>query len=39
MKGLVRVFSGDLAIWRGWRRKGLLREYVGECAGVIQWVG
>ena len=26
MKGLMRVFSGGLAIWRGWRRKGLLRK-------------
>ena len=25
-KGLMRVFSGGLAMWRGWRRNGLLRE-------------
>ena len=25
-KGLMRVFSGGLAMWRGWRRTGLLRE-------------
>ena len=31
MKGLMRVFSGSLAMWRGWRRKRLLRVYVGEC--------
>ena len=25
-KGLIRVSSGGLAMWRGWRRTGLLRE-------------
>ena len=25
-EGLMRVFSGGLAIWRGWRREVLLRE-------------
>ena len=33
MKGLMRVFSSGLAMWRGRRRTGMLREYVGECAG------
>ena len=28
MKGLMRVFSDGLAVWRGLRR-----FYVGECAG------
>ena len=32
MKGLM-VFSGGLAMWRGWRRIVLLREYVIVCAG------
>ena len=33
MKGLMKVFSGDLAVCREWRMIGLLREYVGVCAG------
>ena len=33
MKGLMRVFSSGLSIWRGWRRAGLLRVNVGDCAG------
>ena len=27
------MFSGGLATWKGWRRIGFLRVYVGECAG------
>ena len=29
----MRVFSGGFAMWRGWGWIGLLRVYVGECAG------
>ena len=30
MKGLMKACSGGSAMWRG---IGLLKEYVGECAG------
>ena len=33
MKVLMKTCSGGLAMWRGWRGKGLPNEYVGECAG------
>ena len=33
MKGLIKACSGGLAIWRRWRGIGLLRIYVGVCAG------
>ena len=32
MKGLMKVNSGDSAMWRGWRMIRYLRVYVGECA-------
>ena len=34
MKGLRKVFSSSLAMWREWRTIGLQKEYVGECAGI-----
>ena len=33
MKRLMKMFSEGSAIWRGWRMSGLMRVYVGECAG------
>ena len=40
MKGLMRVFSSDLAMWRGWRRTGLLRESMYEnVLVVVQQIG
>ena len=32
-KAFMKVFSGGSAIWKGWKMIGLLKEYVGECAG------
>ena len=34
MEGLMKGYSGVLAMWRGWRGIGFLREYVGVCAGT-----
>ena len=33
MKGLMKVSYDGSAIWRGWRRIRLPKEYVGKCAG------
>ena len=33
MKGLMKVCSGGLAMWRGWRGIGFPTEYVVGCAG------
>ena len=32
-KRLKKAFSDNLAKWREWRTAGLLRVYVGVCAG------
>ena len=32
MKGLMKVFSGGLALWLEWKLIGLLRVYAGGCA-------
>ena len=29
----MKVFCDGLAMWKEWRMIGLLRAYVGECAG------
>ena len=40
MKGLMRMFFDGLAMWRGWRREGLLREPMWENGlVVVQWLG
>ena len=34
-----RIDKGGSNMLRGWRMIGLLRESIGECAVVAQWVG
>ena len=34
MKGLMKTSYGGSATWRGWRKLGSPRFYIGECAGI-----
>ena len=39
-RGLMKASSGSTAMWRGWRRIGLPREFNYESVlVVVQWVG